>query len=106
MGQATTRSATSTPESLPIVNLRLGKQLERTAADYDDAHWVMGSALTHANMTRINMSQQCADAEAADPDYPQIYQACNNANGLHIVGDLSTWNLAVMPTEPMEVYVR
>ena len=105
-GQAATRSATSPPDSLPIVNLRLGKMLERTAAAYSDAHWVMGSALSHANMTRINMSQQCADAEAADRDYPDVYHACNNENGLHLLGGLSTWNLASSPPEPLELYIR
>ncbi len=105
-GEATTRSATSTPDSLPMVNLRLGKLLERTAAAYDDAHWVMGTALTHANMTRNRNSQPCADAEAADVGYPQIYQACDNANGLHIVGTESTWNLQAQQPEPMEVYLR
>lgn len=105
-GQAATRSATSVADSLPIVNLRLGKMLERTAAAYSDAHWVMGSGLSVANMRRFNQSQACADAEAADADYPAIYQACNNQNGLHLLGGLSTWDLTGGSPEALELYVR
>jgi len=92
--QEATRSITTTPDSLPIQNLRALKTLEQ-------GNWSL-SDYTGPMADSAHLSWTC-DTSAAH--YPAIYWPCGNFNGLHLENDHSRWTF-IGPDEPMEVYVR
>lgn len=94
--QAATRSVTSTDDSAPIVNLRAGKQLN--AASYALTDYT-GPLATSATLDTAGCSPSPAN------NYPNVYHACGNSGGLHLVGDGSRWNYGT-PNEPMELWVK
>ncbi len=55
--------------------------------------------------TDAKMGFSCGNGSS----WPNVYHACNNANGLHLVGGNSAWGWAegnVTLNVDMEVYVR
>ncbi len=95
-GQAATRSFTTVASSTPIVNLRLGRQLEHgdsnvTLADYTGPF---------ATAARIGFIGPCPVN-----NWPTVYHACGNQNGLHLVLAEAKWDYQTA-NEPMQVYVK
>ncbi|PKN54776.1 MAG: hypothetical protein CVU56_24675, partial [Deltaproteobacteria bacterium HGW-Deltaproteobacteria-14] len=96
-GQAATRSATSTADTLAIRNLRSGRILNlglatSTGASPTTAGW-------SGPMVPASTWHGCAVSGA----WPEIWWACNNGAGLHLTGSCTWTNGAA---EPMQVYVR
>jgi hypothetical protein len=53
-----------------------------------------------ADAERLDQPGTCV----ADPVYPNIFEACGNDDGLHLVDGLTGWSLA--DQVPLEVYIR
>lgn len=100
-GAAATDSATSTPDTKPITNLRQGYSLSYDSQNTD----VTGSWTgPMANGDRLNFS--CTTSQ---PSWPNVYHACGNEGGLHLVDNHSRWYwLSGDATQnvSMELYVR
>lgn len=83
----------STPNTTPIVQLRNLRTLSANPSGHNDAHW-SGPMLAQ-------MWYNCGSTG----NYPYVYWACNNSNGLHFNLSWSKW-VYVGATEPMEAWVR
>jgi hypothetical protein len=90
----TGRSATSTAESTPIVNLRAGVMLNNNSSTYNAAVW------TGPFATDQYLKYTCARSE----NWPSAYQACGGS-GLHIQAGYSRW-LFSSANEALQLFVR
>lgn len=93
-------SITSQPDNEVIANLRLGHVLnvglDTLPADQQVARW------TGPNAVAARLSFECLTTAGAWPD---VYWACGNQHGFHLIGTQSRWNYSGS-NEILEVYVR
>ncbi len=100
MGQAATRSITSTPGSQPILNLQAGRILNDSTQP-----WSIGD-YTGPFATAAHIGFDYAGCDTSTVSYPDVYWSCNNSTGLHLTTVASRWDLSTGTNEPMELYVR
>jgi hypothetical protein len=84
--------------TLPVANLRAGRLLNDSSED-SVADWIGPRA---PNLT-WSPSALCTFSASG---YPNIYWACNNAAGLHLITDRARWVYQAAADDPIEVYVR
>lgn len=100
--EAATRSATSRPNTTPIINLRAGLMLNAGySTNAATKPWVtdwMGAGID----PDIRMWDTCSTPHP----YPYVtYWACNNVRGLHVISGHARWDYQAS-NENMEVYMR
>jgi hypothetical protein len=104
-GQAATASITSTPDSLPMTNLRALQILNADSGIYSGSAEVTDWTGPYA--TAYHLWHSCGPAPyGTAASYPDIWWSCNNGNGLHLVNMNSGWNAETPQNQPMEVYLR
>jgi hypothetical protein len=78
----------------PIYNLRRGRVMNMEAPFGTQETIYQGPNLP-------NLTYSCP----VNATYPAVHHACNNGNGLHIIGNAADWDLGI-GYEPIEVYIR
>jgi len=104
-GQATVASITSTPNSLPIANLRAGQILNANSGMYSPTAVV--TDWTGPCATATHLWHSCGvPPYGTTAGYPEIWWSCNNGGGMHLTNMSSGWNSDVAQNLAMEVYLR
>jgi hypothetical protein len=105
-GSAATKSMTSVPGALPIVNLRNGNFLNKDSpldetSDSPAAYWTGPRAVNSQYLWH-----QCwvPPYGSSVGTYPDLFWACGNGGGLHVAAGNSQWVWTV--NEAMSFYVR
>jgi hypothetical protein len=105
VAQPTIASITSTPNSLPIQNLRAGVILNSNSGMYSVSAAVADWTGPYATATHLWHS--CGPAPYGNvTGYPDIWWSCNNTFGLHLSNMTSAWNSDSAQNQAMEVYLR
>jgi len=66
-----------------------------------------GGAADWTGPRGANLTWKVAGAcTVSTPRYPDIYWACDNVTGLHIINDAARWDYSVMAQQTIEVFVR
>jgi hypothetical protein len=105
-GQAAFASITSTPDSKPIQNLRMGLILNADSMMYSSSDPVVNWTGPFATIDRLWHSCQVAPFGTSNGGYPQIWWSCNNYGGLHFHETVSNWTADGSLNHAMEVYLR
>ena len=92
---------TSVPNTRPIQNLRSGRVL----------NWASGlrgpnAMLTDWQGSRAETAGLYNDCAVASREYPSVFWACGNRNGLHITAELSSWSSRSRENVAMQVWLR
>ncbi len=110
LGSAPTTFITSaTPYAIQNLQqgniLNAGNLINDTAAE-QEAQWTVVGDPGGVSPPGSDLWFNCS--VAANPSWPNVYWACDNQNGFHLMGSWSTWNYMYdqSPKTPMEVYLR
>lgn len=105
-GAFDTESITSVADTLPIMNLRMGRVLNADSPFRDDAADVSGTWTgPYAMASRLWNTCGVSPVGTDTMSYPDIYHAGCNTDGIHVVAIQSTWSFS-SPPSAIEVYVR
>jgi alpha-tubulin suppressor-like RCC1 family protein len=101
--QAATQSITSRPGTSPILNLQAGRILNDLSDPQQTTSWIG----PFADTSHLDFS--CPTTGQSYGMWPNVYWACNNQSGLHIVGPHARWQWSggnTASNTAFEVYVR